>query len=81
MGKKPKFKNEEVRVTPEYIDNLPCLWPPDKVAAFFGISIRTLYNGTKRNAPKPFPVPPIRVGRMLRWDPNAIMAYVKGGAV
>ena len=71
VGEKPK---------PQHIDNHPVLWTPQQVAAYFGISLRTIYNRTKRNAPNPFPVKPIRVGRMLRWDPDAIMTYVKGGA-
>ncbi len=61
------------------IDNHPVLWPIEKVADYFGVSTRTIHNGTKRNAAKKFTVPPIRIGRALRWDPEAIMEFVKGG--
>ncbi len=65
---------------PQHIDSNPVLWTPQQVAEYFSISIRTLYNGTKRNAAPPFPVKPIRIGRALRWDPAAIQAFVKGGS-
>ena len=72
--------NKKEKAAPQHIDNHhPTLWKPEQVAKYFGISLRTVYNRTRRGAKRPFPVKPIRIGRALRWDPEAIMEFVKGG--
>ena len=53
------------RTTPE------ALWTPFEVAAYLGVPVQTLYQWRrKRTGP-----PGRRVGRHLRYDPDAVRAW------
>jgi predicted DNA-binding transcriptional regulator AlpA len=43
------------------------LWPLKKTAKYLNISDRTIYNRISRNAEKPFPIKPVRVGRKVMF--------------
>jgi excisionase family DNA binding protein len=49
------------------------LWTPSEVAAYLGVPVQTLYQWRrKRTGP-----PGRRVGRHLRYDPDAVRAWFK----
>jgi len=47
-----------------------------EVAAYLGISPRSIYNCTGPRARKPFPVKPKRVGKLLRFDIEDLERYI-----
>ena len=48
-----------------------------ETAQFLGISPRTIYNGICRNAKKPFPVKPKRIGKLVKFDLKELEAFVE----
>lgn len=52
------------------------LWTVDDVAAFLGVPVKTLYQWKWRGEG-----PPVRkIGRHLRYDPEAVCAWATGSA-
>ena len=50
---------------------LPKLWTVDDVSAYLGVPVQTLYTWRKRRIGPPAG----RVGRHLRYDPDAVRAW------
>jgi len=48
------------------------LWTVDEVSAYLGVSVQTLYTWRKRRTGPPA----ARIGRHLRYDPNAVRTWV-----
>jgi predicted DNA-binding transcriptional regulator AlpA len=46
------------------------------VARILGISERSIYNGTHRNAKKRFPIKIKRHGKLIRFDANDVQQYI-----
>lgn len=49
-----------------------------ETAEYLAISVQTIYNGTARNAVRPFPVRAKRVGGALRFDIRDLEEFVRG---
>jgi len=47
-----------------------------ETAELLGISCRTLYNGCAPSSKHPFPIRPIRVGRLLRFDSRDVVDFI-----
>lgn len=54
----------------------PRLLTVEETARYLRLAPQTIYNRLSRNAKKPFPVKPLRVGRSLRFDKRQIDAYI-----
>ncbi|MEH1167264.1 helix-turn-helix domain-containing protein [Micromonospora sp. CPCC 205539] len=55
----------------------PKLWTVDDVSAYLGVPVQTLYTWRKRRTGPPAG----RVGRHLRYDPDAVRAWFEQQAV
>ena len=53
------------------------LFDVDDIAGLLKISKRSIYNGTAKNAKNPFPIPWIRVGKLLRFHVDDIEEYLQ----
>lgn len=49
----------------------------DELAELLGISPRTIYNGTTKNARIKFGIPYIRVGKLLRFHTDDVVEYLE----
>lgn len=49
-----------------------------ETAKYLNISERTIYNGTGKNAKKPFPVRPKRIGGSIRFDRYELDRWLEG---
>jgi excisionase family DNA binding protein len=55
------------------------LWTVTETARYFGISERTIYNRVRPGSTlKPFPIKPIKIGRLWRFRKSDINAYLSG---
>ena len=48
----------------------------EETARYLGLSPRTIYNQVCPKAKKPFPVKPKRVGKLVKFDIEALERYV-----
>ena len=52
------------------------LWTIEETAAYYRISARTIYNRVRPGSTlKPFPIKPVRIGRLLRFRSADCKAY------
>ena len=49
----------------------------EELAELLGISVRSVYNGTCKNPKNKFPIPAIRVGKLLRFHINDVQEYLE----
>jgi excisionase family DNA binding protein len=49
----------------------------DEAAEILGISKRTLYNGVARRSKRPFPVRPVHIGRLVKFDVADLERFVE----
>ena len=49
-----------------------------ETARYLGISEKSIYAKTHRNAPSKFPIPFKRVGRLIKFDKEAVDRYMNG---
>jgi len=47
-----------------------------EVAEILRISPRSIYNGVRKNAEKPFPIPVKRIGKLIRFEASAVQRYI-----
>ena len=47
-----------------------------ETATYLGLSPRTIYNAIAPKSPKPFPVKPKRIGKLVRFDIRDLDRYV-----
>jgi excisionase family DNA binding protein len=48
----------------------------EQTARYLNLAARTIYNGIHRNAKKPFPVRPKRIGGAVRFDIKELDEYI-----
>jgi predicted DNA-binding transcriptional regulator AlpA len=58
-------------VTPRRPATAEPLWGPEDVSAFLGVPVQTLYQWRRRS----YGPPGHRLGKHLRWDPDAVRAW------
>ena len=52
------------------------LWTIEETAQYLGISKRTIYNRVRPGTTeKPFPIKPIRIGRLIRFKRTEVKGY------
>lgn len=49
----------------------------DELATMFGLSAKSLRNKLAKNAARPFPIRPIRVGGAIRFDMKDVEAFLE----
>jgi excisionase family DNA binding protein len=49
----------------------------EELAELLQISTRTIYNGTAKNPINKFPIPWIRIGKLLRFHINDVQEYLE----
>lgn len=47
-----------------------------EVAELLQISERSIYNGVRKKAERPFPIKVKRVGKLIRFDPKDVQNYI-----
>lgn len=53
------------------------LLTPEELAEYLGgISVRTIYNGCSRKSKRPFPIRPVRIGKLLRFDKRIVDEWI-----
>ncbi len=48
-----------------------------ETAKMLGISPQTIYNGIHRKTETPFPIPPKRIGRAVRFPLSKVLEYME----
>lgn len=64
------------RLVPREIQVEP-LWGIPEVATYLGVSAKTIRNRRAMGAPLP---PAMVVGRLVRWEPDAVRAWMRAQA-
>lgn len=70
-----KVKPQASTVSPPVKENSP-LMSVAELAKYFSCSTRTIYKLAEENA-----LPAVRIGACVRFDPNAIAAFIRGGGM
>ena len=55
----------------------PRLFSVEQTAEYFGLSPQTIYNQVSRKSKKKFPIKPIRIGRLVKFDRFEIDKFIE----
>lgn len=53
------------------------LYSVEEAAEYLGLSPRTIYNQTRRRAKKKFPVPWMKLGKLVKFDKRDLDEYIE----
>jgi len=56
-------------------DSIPALWDVQRTADFLGTSVPTIYSWAERGI-----IPSHKLGRLLRFDPEEVIAWARSQA-
>jgi len=70
----PQKESEEINII---MPNLPRLLSVKETAKYLGISTRTIYNQTSSKAKKKFPIKPIKISGLIKFDRKDIDEWIE----
>jgi len=57
--------------------NQKILLSPQELAKLLGISVRSIYNKTSKKSDKMFPIPHVKIGKLLRFRVEDVAQYLE----